>query len=93
MSDIGLNSRIQRRQTLLCSAIDHETVLMDVQTGEYFGLDDIASAVWQLLAQPTTAEQIIAALTGQYDGEPEMIRRDILILLRRMAEHDLLDLG
>ncbi|MBP7063921.1 PqqD family protein [Ferrovibrio sp.] len=93
MPTIDLNDKIQRKQTLLDTAINDETVLMDVQKDEYYGLDDIASAVWHLLAQPTTAAQIITILIQRYDGEPEIIRRDTLALLQNMAERDLLDLG
>lgn len=93
MPTIDLNDKIQRKQSLLDTAINDETVLMDVQKGEYYGLDDIASMVWHLLAQPTTAAQIITTLIQRYDGEPEIIRRDTLALLQNMAERDLLDLG
>lgn len=93
MPAIDLNNKIQRKQTLLDTEINDETVLMDVQKGEYYGLDDIASAVWQLLAQPTTAAQIITTLIQRYDGEAEIIRRDTLALLQNMAERDLLDFG
>lgn len=89
--EIGDSSVIQRRAGLLEADIGGEVVLMSIERSKYFGLDEIGSDIWRAIEQPTTVLDLCAQLVRRYDGDPDVIYRDVVALLQRLAEHDLLE--
>ena len=65
-------------------AIDGEAVLVDLQSGTYFGLDEIGTAIWQQLRDVTTGAAIADELRGRYDVSAEQLCADIERFLREL---------
>lgn len=76
-----LLSRTPEVQTVVA---DGKTVLLDLETSRFYGLNDVAARVWQLLANPRTLDQLAEALVAEYETPPLTLRRDIATLLQRM---------
>lgn len=51
----------------LISHLAGETVLMNKQTGDYFGINTVGTTIWELLSAPLTAEAIVAQLLERYE--------------------------
>jgi hypothetical protein len=68
-----------------------ETVMLDMQQNAYFGMDGIASQVWDLLAQPVRVADLCAALQAKYTVEAEECQRDVLELLTQIQTWNLLN--
>jgi len=43
--------RVVIPERLLVQQLNCETVILDLDSGTYFGLDEVGTRVWQLLAQ------------------------------------------
>jgi Coenzyme PQQ synthesis protein D (PqqD) len=67
-----MQSKVYARVTdrFLISHLAGETVLMDKQTGDYFGINAVGTMIWELLAHPSTAESIVEQLTQRYEIDP-----------------------
>ena len=48
---------------------DAEAVLLDVQTQMYYSVNETGLIIWELLGEPRTIEEIVAALTEDYEVE------------------------
>ena len=57
------NSMLQSNPEIIDSEIDDETVMMNIDTGAYFGLDSIASTIWQKLEEPLEYAALIDQLS------------------------------
>lgn len=86
------------RETVLCRSarplaaeVDGEVVLMSVEHGKYYGLDDIGSDIWRRLEQPLRIADLVAALSADYDGEATVIERDVLELFARLLDDGLVE--
>ena len=90
---IGENTVITRSSALLAAAVRDETVMMDIESGNYFGLDDIGSVIWQRLETPSQFGKLIDALVADYDADRAVIAEDVRKLLSIMAEHKVVSLG
>lgn len=55
----------------------------------YLGLDPIARRVWDLLEEPATLDDLVAALVTEYDVAPDQCRAEVSSLLEAMAGHRL----
>lgn len=61
------------------------TVLLDPVGGEYYGLDEVGTRIWELLPACRTAAAIAERLEGEYDAPREVLEADAAILLGRLA--------
>ena len=67
-----------------------ETVLLDLASGTYFGLDEIGAQIWQVLEDGGSPAQACEAVLGNYDVERDVLERDTLALLGQLVERGLI---
>jgi hypothetical protein len=84
---IGEETMIHRSESVLTAAVEQELVMMDIRSGRYVGLDDIASVIWRRLETPCTFGQLIDSLVADYNAERAVIAVDVRALLTDMAAH------
>ena len=68
---------LARAEGLLESEIDGEAVMMSIERGEYYGLDEVGTEIWRLLERPRSLGEICASLLERYEVEPETCRADV----------------
>ncbi len=84
MDDSSLLCRVE---LVLTAEIDGEVVMMGIDQGRYFGLDDIGSDIWRRLETPVTLGDLVDALAAEYDAERTVIARDVVALLDQFLDH------
>ncbi len=84
------DTRIQRTDTALSSPVADELVMFDTAHGKYYGMNDIASAIWERLDEPVTVQEVCDSLVAEFDVSPEECRRDVTAFLIRLKEKDLI---
>ena len=84
---------ISRSQSVLTAEVDGEIVMMSIDRGCYFGLDDIGSDIWKRLDAPCAFADLVDRLVADYDADRATIAADVQALLVRMAEHDVVRLS
>ena len=77
-------------ETVLATELEDEGVLLNLETGEYFGLDDVGLGMWKVLGTSGTVEGARAALLEQYDVAEEVLSRDLSAFVEELAERKLL---
>lgn len=86
---VTTRSIVVRSSEPFSAEIDGQMLLMGVDQGLYFGLDEIAGDIWRRLEFPIAVADLCAGLATDYDGESEVITRDVIDLLTRMANRGL----
>ncbi len=89
---ISTTSVVAAAKDQVCSDLAGEAVILSLQTGMYYGLDQVAALIWELLRAPTSVAAIRDAIVEQYDVEPEACERDVLTFLRQLAEQGLIEI-
>lgn len=77
---------VARMETVVTTDLDGEVIMMNVETGNYFHLDDIATDVWNLLDRPQTIDAVVSGLREIYDVSQEDCRRDVGKLVAELCE-------
>ncbi len=80
---------IQRNEEILSSSINNETVMMDIESGQYIGLDPIATRIWALIEQPISFGQLCETLTSEYDVSMDQCKMDVATFLDKSTEANL----
>ncbi len=70
----------------LCCDLRDEAVVLDLDSGVYYGLNSVGTHVWHLIQRPRTVDEIIDSVAGNYDVEPGCCGADVMAFL-----HGLLD--
>jgi hypothetical protein len=92
MSEISDAATVVIANDVLSSELGSEYVLLNLQDGTYYGLDDVGGDVWKLLQTPVTIAEICDAIVTEYDVDAERCRRDVLTLLRDLAKRGLVEI-
>lgn len=90
MHEITLNSTVVRSSDVMASAVDNELVMMDIERGVYYSLDQIGTDIWNRIAEPVTVADLCAQLVQHYEVDPATCEADVLALLNDMAHNGLL---
>jgi hypothetical protein len=61
--------------------LDGEAVILDLESGTYFGLNEVGTRVWLLVGDGRSESEIVEALVAEYDAGRETIARDVAKLL------------
>ncbi|PKN04599.1 MAG: PqqD family protein, partial [Deltaproteobacteria bacterium HGW-Deltaproteobacteria-9] len=68
---ISMKSRVIRSSDPIAEPVDDELVMADIDSGKYYGLNDIATAIWQNLEKKITVEDLCKRLCESYEVNPE----------------------
>jgi hypothetical protein len=82
--------RIEISEDVLFQEVSGETVLLDLASEQYFGLDSVGTRIWTLLNEGAAADAVVDTLLGEYEVEREMLAADVGELLDRLAEAGLI---
>jgi hypothetical protein len=93
VTSIPFSARVRPSPDVLIQEVDGEAVLLNLQTGKYFGLDPVAFRMWQLLTSSDTPEEAFVALEHEYDVQQQTLRGDLNRLLEQLVEQQLLQVG
>jgi hypothetical protein len=88
---IPFSNRVCVPPDVLMSNLDGESVLLNLQTETYFGLDEVGTRMWDALTGAESIQAAFDALAGEYDVEPAELRRDLADLLDKLTDQGLLD--
>jgi hypothetical protein len=87
-------TRLSRRQDLMASDLSAtETVMMDIDQGLYFGLEDVAKDIWDYLATPRTVTDLYTYLEAAYAVDRSTLETDLQAFLAEMETRQLISRG
>lgn len=78
---------------VMAREVGNETVILDLASGTYFGLDPVGAQIWQLMAEDKTLAEVCEAMLATYEVSREDIERDVLKLAQDLSEKRLISLA
>ena len=78
---------------VLTQEVGGETVILDLKSETYFGLDEVGTRIWQLLADQEDIQTITATMLNEYDVEEDQVEKDIQNLLTQLDEAGIVTLN
>ena len=87
---INPDTLLIRNDSLLTAPVGADTAMLDMDSGKYFVLQEVATFIWERLAQPSTAEELCSQLRERYDVSAERCQADVLAFLQKAHDKGLL---
>jgi hypothetical protein len=92
MGDI-LTARVTVPADVLFRDLDGESVILNLQTESYFGLDEVGTRMWALLTASDTVQAALDALLEEYETDAGTLRKDLEELIGKLADQGLLEVS
>lgn len=87
---VTLQSNVSVPEDVLFHDLGGEAVILNLETGKYYGLDEVGTRMWSLLTQHGRAEPAYRALLDEYEVTEDLLRQDLLGFIDELAGHRLL---
>jgi len=75
---------------VLIRFLEQESVLLNLNTERYFGLDPVGTRMWQLVTSMPTIDAAYFQLIEEYDVDPDTLRSNLVELLEHLVENGLI---
>ena len=76
---------------VLFQEVSGETVLLDLESEQYFGLDEVGTRIWALLNEGQGVAAIVETLLTEYEVEREQLEADVRELLAALLDAGLIE--
>jgi hypothetical protein len=86
MTPISLDHTFTLSKDAVFRDLDGEAVILNLQSGTYFGLNAVGAHIWQLIERHGGLRAVFDDLCREYDAAPEMLESDLLALVSRLQE-------
>ena len=83
---------IQRRGDWLSAKVGDELVMMSAERGEFVGLSEVGTRIWELIETPQELETLCNKLQEEFDVSAETCRTDVQAFLNELVKHDAITL-
>jgi hypothetical protein len=86
---IDLHTALTIPDHVMARRVGEQSVLLNVESGVYFGLDALGARIWELLSAGRTLRAICDELAPTYDVPRSEFERDVLDLVGSLARANL----
>jgi coenzyme PQQ synthesis protein D (PqqD) len=87
---VAFSDRVVVPAHVLVRHLDGETVLLNLNTEKYFGLDATGTRMWELATHSSSIETAYANLAEEFEVEPQVLQTHLTELLTQLVENGLL---
>ena len=89
---MNLDAKLSIPPQVMSRLVGDETVLLDLESGIYFGLDGVGKMIWESVADGKSLAQAAANIVDEYDVEEARAQADVLEFASQLVERGLLSL-
>jgi len=87
---MNLSDKIMIPAQVMARQVGQETVILDLASGTYFGLDPVGARIWQLMVEGKTLAEVCEAMLAEYEVTAEKIELDVLTLAQELSAKQLI---
>jgi hypothetical protein len=91
--DISLEAFIVQSQGNIVSDMGGEKVMLSVQNGKYYNLGEMGGVIWDLIKEPISIAQLVAALMEEYDVDQATCESQVISFLELIRRENLIQMG
>jgi hypothetical protein len=83
--DLSLRQSVIVAPNIVCRELAGELVILNLESGTYFGLDSVATRIWGLIQERGALEKVFETIRDEYEIEPDTLKRDLLELVDELC--------
>jgi hypothetical protein len=79
-----------QNKKMVQSKIGEEVVMMDMESGFYFGMNSVGSIIWQYLAEEISFDELVGKLMNEFNIDQKTCETDTLGFLNDLLEKNII---
>jgi len=87
---ISFSDRVRLPDDVLISNLQEESVILNLDSERYYGLDDVGTRFLSVLNGSDTVEAAYEVLRREYDIDAHVLRQDLLELIENLLKQGIL---
>ena len=88
---IHLDSIVSRdNKKFIFNELGTEAVVMNIESGDYLGLNEVSSEIWKSMDEPIKAEDIVKHLLQRFNVSEGTCQQQTLAFLNKMKSHGMI---
>ncbi len=91
--EISENAIISPTQDQISSELADEAVILNLDSGIYYGLNEVGARVWELIQQPQSFSGLCSILLEEYDVSAEACKEDLKKILLDLKAASLIEVS
>jgi hypothetical protein len=89
-TDMDLETKLSIPPQVMSRLVGDETVLLDLASGVYFGLDGVGKRIWESVADGDNLSQAVEVIIAEYEVDEAQAQADVLAFASDLVERGLL---
>ncbi len=89
---VSFSDRVKVPDEVLISNLQDESVLLNLESERYFGLDSVGTRILSVLTTSDSIESAYNTLAQEYDVDGPILRQDLLALVESLVDQGLVEI-
>lgn len=90
---ISFSDRVRVPDDVLISNLQEESVILNLDSERYFGLDDVGTRMLSVLSTSDSIEAAYESLLEEYDVDGQVLRQDLLALVESLVQKGIVEVA
>lgn len=90
---ISFSDRVRVPDDVLISNLQEESVILNLDSERYYGLDDVGTRFLSVLSTADSIEAAYEKLIQEYDVDEEVLRKDLLTLVENLLAQGIVQIS
>ena len=90
---ISFSDRVRIPDGILLSRLQEESVILNLDSERYFGLDDVGTRILSVLTTSDSIDAAYASLLAEYDVDGHVLRQDLLALIESLLQQGIIEVS
>jgi hypothetical protein len=86
---MDLDTRLSIPPQVMSRPVGDETVLLDLESGTYFGLDGVGKRIWESIDKGLTLGDTVAVIEAEYEVDKDQAKADVIEFVSDLIERGL----
>ncbi|MFI5329491.1 MAG: PqqD family protein [Desulfobaccales bacterium] len=92
MATVSLTAKISIPKHVLVRVFQNESVLLNLDSEFYHGLDDVGTHMWQAVTQSKTIQDAYDLLQSEFEVDPATLKKDLNDFIERLVQRGLVEI-
>jgi hypothetical protein len=89
---MNLSTMVKQSNHQVSSCLDDEVAILNLESGMYFGLDEVGAFIWQALSEPRAMSEICSMILDKFEVDNVACKADVLSFLTKLEKAGLVEL-
>ena len=87
---MNLEMKLTIPEQVIFRQMGDEMVLLDLESGLYFGVDGVGQRIWETFVEGRNLEEAVAVVVAEYEVEAAQAQADVIAFVSNLVDRGLL---